>query len=89
MSLPGISNAELIEFADSAMDAIASHEAYIVDGLVRVDVFKNNTGKLVVNELESFEAIYYTRTFNAEHFLEEYWERKIYDAINSLVTCST
>ena len=79
-SLPGIDQDVLIGFAKDVMRRIATHHEYIVDGLVRVDVFKNNDGELVVNELESLEARYFThgnKLQECQLFLEQYWERKI------------
>ena len=86
MSLAGYSRNDLIVFATSVMAFVALHAEYILDGLVRIDIFKDNAGKLVVNELESLEA----RSFSAndqinsscERFLSEYWEKIIFRSIN-------
>jgi len=83
MSLAGVTDAELVHFATTVMQSLAEHDEYILDGLVRVDVFKDNDGELVVNELESLEA----RTFTlneglanaTQDFLEQYWEKKLYN----------
>ena len=41
----------------------ASCPAAIVDGsIIRVDIFQNSLGNLVVNEFESLEAAYYSRS---------------------------
>ena len=89
MSFTGISAAQLIDFANSVMESISAHEEYIVDGLVRIDLFRNNAGELVVNELESLEARYFTLDSNilasCVTFLQEYWEKKIYSCIDSFV----
>jgi hypothetical protein len=87
MSFTGVSHDELIIFANSVLESISAHEEYIIDGLVRVDIFRNNDGELVVNELESLEARYFTSTAShlasCERFLEEYWEKKVYSCIDS------
>lgn len=71
-SLPGHSNEDIIFFAAQAL-----HDECIVDGLVRVDIFSNNEGNLVVNELESLEARWFTRGdthfAKSETFLQKYW----------------
>ena len=89
MSFTGVTTAQLLDFASSVMRSISDREEYIIDGLVRVDLFRNNDGELVVNELESLEARYFTTTANCliscENFLKEYWEKKIYSCIDSFL----
>lgn len=89
LSLAPYSSNDLIAFASSTLDFLANnHPEFILDGLVRVDLFKSNKGDLVVNELESLEAGYAgtDEAANAKtlSFLELYWEQKIYDCIVSL-----
>jgi hypothetical protein len=87
MRLSGFENEELISFATSAIQSVSVHDAYILDGLVRVDIF-NNDGTLVVNELESLEARFFSSRDSKQGtcltFLENYWEKKIYEGIESL-----
>jgi len=62
----------------------------VLDGMVRVDIFVSNEGKLVVNEIEGTEAVYFTtdtdREYATEHFLQNYWEKKIYHCVNELLS---
>jgi hypothetical protein len=87
-SLPGFSDDDLISFATAAVQTVSAYDEYITDGLVRVDIFKNNEGKLVVNELESLEARHPTVNLSEEgrckSFLEIYWQKKIYYCISNL-----
>ena len=86
MSLRGFKESELIAFAKETLDLLPEDE-YILDGMVRVDIFRNDDGYLVLNEFESLEATYFTKSVtrkgNLEDFLEAYWERKFYDALLS------
>ena len=85
MSLTGVTEGQIIQFATSVVQSLAGHEHYILDGLVRVDVFKDNEGELVVNELESLEARSFTLNealaSSTQEFLEQYWEKKLYTMI--------
>ena len=88
-SLSGFSKTDLITFAYNTLQYISDRDdSFILDGLVRVDLFRNNEGKLVVNELESLEAVYYSTALEEEgqtrEFLQNYWATKIYDCINKL-----
>jgi len=50
----------LFEFAELAINTVSdSRCGAIIDGIVRVDIFRNSNGSLVVNELESLEAAIY------------------------------
>ena len=50
---------ELKEFAEKAISTLAKkHPGAIVEGLNRVDIMQMKSGKLVVNEIEGFEALY-------------------------------
>ena len=50
---------ELKEFAEKAISTLAkNHRGAIVEGLNRVDIMQMKSGKLVVNEIEGFEALY-------------------------------
>jgi len=83
--LHGFCDNDLISFATAAIRHLSEHSEYILDGLVRVDIFKNNEGNLVVNEFESLEARYFTGNAsvhgNCCTFLEKYWKKKIYQSI--------
>jgi hypothetical protein len=88
MSLPGFSEGDLLLFAAKAIACISEHDEYIVDGLLRVDVFAYN-GRLVVNELESLEARhFYTRgelLSICDRKLADYWEMMLYKCISTLL----
>jgi hypothetical protein len=58
---------ELLLFAEAVLKYFSEKCPYAILGcLTRVDVFMNSQGKLVVNELESFEAVYYANTLQRE-----------------------
>jgi hypothetical protein len=88
MSLTDHSDEELILFATNALQRISKHDEYIVDGLVRVDIFSNNDDNLVVNELESLEARWFSKNdkhlANCATYLQNYWENMIYKCFASL-----
>jgi hypothetical protein len=87
-SFPGYSTDDLVNFTTTALHHLSSYDENIVDGVIRVDIFKNDEGKLVVNEFESLEARFFATkqavTMETEAFLIEYWEKKIYASIGSL-----
>jgi hypothetical protein len=87
-SFPGFSSDDVVNFASTAVQHLSSNDENIVDGLLRVDIFKNDEGKLVVNEFESLEARYFSTQqaimMETEKFLNNYWEKKIYSSISSL-----
>lgn len=88
-SLSPFTSNDLVAFATTVLESLTCKESvFMIDGLVRVDLFKNNEGKLVVNELESLDASYEgsNKTSNDEtfSFLEMYWEQKIYECIADL-----
>lgn len=81
-ALAPFTNAEVQSFAKGILQGIAEHHSppFILDGLTRVDLFKSNTGKLVVNELESLNADH--RSSNVDEsatllFLQNYWIEKL------------
>jgi len=52
-----------MKFAEDAIQMLkAACPEAIVDGLVRVDIFEMSDGRLVVNEFESFEALFQNGT---------------------------
>lgn len=82
----GYSETELVEFATAVMAALRGRNEYILDGLVRVDLFYNRReDRLVVNELENLEAVYYSANHseqcNADCWLRQYWKNKIYHCV--------
>lgn len=83
---PYFDSADLIAFAVKVLQVLnVERKCFILDGLVRVDLFMNDDNDLVVNELESLDANYLcassTRECETSHFLACYWESKIYNGI--------
>ena len=71
-----------LEFAQQALDRFRSEAPFaITDRLFGVDIFQAITGKMVVNEFESFDAEYQTKTTGTDEatysFLEMYWYQKL------------
>jgi hypothetical protein len=60
------------------------HDHYILDGVVRVDVFKNGDGNLIVNELESLEACCPTNCLLKRTKLSSFRVSIIYSCFESL-----
>lgn len=90
-SLPSHSQQDIIAFAETVVTIMQHFDdlKVILDGLIRVDLFDDGKGKLVVNEIESLEAAYNVTDEEANNrvqtFLDQYWEKKIYDSINNLL----
>jgi len=59
----------------------------IVHGLVRVDIMQTKDGNFVLNEFESFEANYYSKSHTneaiVEQFLCEFWKNELLSLIIS------
>jgi hypothetical protein len=72
---------ELFSFVYEAIQDLKNDcPAFICDGLVRVDIFQNKHGRLVVNEFESLEANYYSKHIDdmlLTEKLTDYWIEKI------------
>ena len=72
---------ELLSFAAEAIERFRLNAPFAVtDGLLRVDIFQDATGQMVVNEFESLDANYSAspELMMATHsFLIKYWENKI------------
>lgn len=87
-SLPNFKETQVIAFAYQILQMLDSN-AYILDGLVRVDVMLSNSGTLVVNELESLDAVFYSRRHSeattVTSFLNHYWEKKIFESLQKLL----
>lgn len=91
-------NRTLGEFDSDALKAFASKcldyleksdKHFSLDGLVRVDIFNYN-GRLVLNEFEGIEAVYFSKDvvdeMKVSRDLEEFWANKIYASIAALLT---
>ena len=69
---------ELFTFCRTALMEFKSKCPYsITEGLFRVDILQMRSGKFVVNELESFEATFYSTGNNEDNIrgkIELYWE---------------
>jgi hypothetical protein len=87
-SFSGYSNNDIISFGKRAISVVAATGQFITDGLVRVDIFKDSDGKLVVNELEGLEARFFStelaKVSRCYDFLESYWEKKLYEYLSLL-----
>jgi hypothetical protein len=87
-SLQGFENVDLIRFGNEVV-ARLDEDVYETRGLFRVDIFKSNHGNLVVNELESLDANYYSSNELIEprviSFLENYWETLIHNSITNIM----
>jgi len=71
--------ATLFEFAVQVVTLLKQRDPnFIADGLVRVDIFCNGQGRLVVNEIESLEANYSKQPnelqMQVTNALTKYWE---------------
>lgn len=85
-SFKGYTKEDLIMFAYHCLQSIKHLEnQYVLDGLVRVDLFKDDQGLLVVNELESLEAsissLVEKNRCQSSEFLTDYWYCKICESI--------
>ena len=71
----------LLDFAGRAIERLRLNAPFtITDGLLRVDIFQDVTGEMVVNEFESLDANYSALThlqMATYSFLIKYWENKI------------
>lgn len=87
-SFPNFSKEQVVKFAHESLVSLMESSHFILDGLVRVDIFVNNVGSLVVNEVESLEARFFSafhrEELACEEFLKQYWERKIYEGMQAL-----
>ena len=78
----------LKEFASRCLLLLEQSEITVsLDGLVRVDIFDDH-GRLVVNEFEGIEAVFFSSNFVEEGTvagrLEKYWDDKIYESVSQL-----
>ena len=78
---------EILNFAKHACSElkIATSGAFLCDGISRVDIFCDNSGKLVVNEFENLDANFATNDNNKHartiQFLVTYYVRILHECI--------
>ena len=81
-----VSKSILFQFAEKALEELKYNcPSFLGDGLVRIDVFMNSFGVLVVNEIESLNATYYGHMNDEAHvseFMKTYWKNQIERALN-------
>ncbi len=78
-------HSNLFTFAEHAVRELKiADPSFHADGLVRVDVFQNQVGELIVNEFESLEAYYHssaiigmTEEASVTEWLTEFWRLKL------------
>jgi hypothetical protein len=79
----GKDHCDLFEFVGRAVKVFQDACPHsICDGLFRVDVFMNQANEFIVNEFESFEAVYYGKSIlenTVTNHLKEYWYGKLMD----------
>ena len=73
---------DILQFANIALLKLRAAVPFaITDGLFRIDIFQTASGQMVVNEFESLEAAYESKTIGADEatyqFLQNYWLVKI------------
>ena len=73
---------DIMQFANIALLKFRAAIPFaITDGLFRIDIFQTASGKMVVNEFESLDASYDSKTIGADEatyqFLQNYWLVKI------------
>jgi hypothetical protein len=80
----------LFSFAKNAVSELCNVCPYVIsDGLIRVDIFQNETGCLIVNEFESMEGNFYgcsNQAMEGENFtnlyLADYYEKMFDNFLN-------
>jgi hypothetical protein len=84
-------DSEVMPFAEFAINELQRNCRHaILDGLVRVDIFKNGSGKFVVNEFESLDADYnHAEEGDINILLEAYWLDKMNGYVEQLVLTRT
>ena len=76
----------LFAFAENAVLALQhACPASLADGILRVDIFQNAEGRLVVNEFESLEACTYSKCITKEaaalSWMVKYWNTALQSSI--------
>jgi len=65
---------------------------FVCDGLIRVDIMCSNDNRLIVNEFESFEALYTgssdTENCRITQLLVDYWVKKLLVLLEKFHTLS-
>ena len=79
----------LLAFAELAIRRFRLHSPFAVtNGLLRVDIFQDAQGNMVVNEIESLDAEYGCSMYGGKFqmfthsFLIKYWEKKVIDFLS-------
>ena len=82
---------EIFSFAEKAFSHLreVTEEAFLSDGLTRVDIFSNKDGNLVVNEFENLDAQYSKLDSGVSEakvkvFLEGYYVKKISEILKEI-----
>jgi len=90
--IPFVANAfdGLREFAQSAVLKLKRECAgSLCDFIIRVDIMSREDGSFVVNEYESFEAIFYSNDFALEsttqEFIRRFWSSTVKRIVNDLI----
>lgn len=81
---------QLFEFAEESVRLLKSRvPSFLCDGLIRVDIFCNAMGKLMVNEFESLEATHYipnhTNECRVVRALANYWIKVLNKCVQQLL----
>ena len=84
---PPVPREELFGFAEMVVRKLKTRcPEFVSDGLVRVDIFQTTEGKLVVNEVESFDANFTSCRGEEEAltqcFLTKYFEKILSDGLH-------
>jgi len=82
---------DLFAKAEAALNHLAfkTSGAFLSDGMVRVDLFADSQGQLIVNEFENLDASYFFSgrgnfEFKTRTFLRDYYKNKFSDLIKTL-----
>jgi len=81
---------ELMLFAEMAVRYLVQMcNGTISEYLIRVDVMQLDNGMMIVNEFESFEAVYtascHEKTCHVQQFLNNFWLEKLTSLVNAVV----
>jgi len=85
-----VSKKELFDFAEETIQVLKTRDPrFLCDGLVRVDIFRNSKGNLVVNEVESLDSNVSCskndKQIAVDSFMINYWKIKIRDCFRRLI----
>ena len=81
---------DLFNFAESAAQYLGQMcKGALVDFLLRVDIMQLSNGKMVVNEFESFEAVFVSssecETFRVQQYLNDFWSDVLLEKYNKML----